>query len=101
MYDAKRVWRTKSAEDVSTFFQKGPLAQSHFQRSAGFSTRIRRNVRLAEAPSFANRSCNMLRRPTAREDYRQFAGEVLAMAATREHTAGRRKAALMFVRGTE
>lgn len=93
MYDANTRLANEVSDDVSAYFQRDKAPNSIWSEARAFTTRIRRNVRLAEAPSFGQSILQYAPSSNGAEDYRQFAGEVLALSAASEHTAARRKAA--------
>lgn len=89
MYDANTRLANEVSEDVSTYFKRERTPGCIWSDARAFTTRIRRNIRLAEAPSFGQSILQYAPSSNGAEDYRQFAAEVLASAASAE----RRKAA--------
>jgi chromosome partitioning protein len=88
MYDANTRLAAEVSTDIAAFF-----GRSHTPGSAGsaarmFQTRIRRNIRLAEAPSFGQSIFQYAPTSHGAEDYRQLAGEVLAMSADSHAATG-------------
>ena len=69
------------ARDLAEFFfeqareQSGPWSRTHV-----FQTRIRRNIRLAEAPSFGQSIFDYSPNSHGAEDYRQLVRELLGEA---------------------
>ena len=57
-------------------------AQRFFRQAKFFETRIRRNIRLAEAPSFGQSIFQYAPESNGAADYRALAQEVLAQEAT-------------------
>jgi chromosome partitioning protein len=91
MYDANTRLANEVSDDVVAYFQ-GSQAPAGIAASARtFTTRIRRNIRLAEAPSFGQSILHYAPSSPGAADYRSLAGEVLAGAA--ELGASRRQAA--------
>jgi len=90
MYDANTRLANEVSDDVSAYFQRersaggstaGGIAAGGIAADARmFTTRIRRNVRLAEAPSFGQSILQYAPSSNGAEDYRQFAREVVATA---------------------
>jgi chromosome partitioning protein len=83
LYESGTKLAAEVAGDVDQFFKearKGGRAWSHVRL---FETRIRRNIRLAEAPSFGQSIFQYAATSPGAEDYRALAGEVLAYYAGR------------------
>ena len=77
MYDSSTRLAAEVSSDVDEFFKsnqdnKGPLGGATF-----FETRIRRNIRLAEAPSFGQSIFEYAPTSNGAEDYRALAEEVM------------------------
>ena len=72
--------------DVASFFADGPERQQAWQNVRLFESRIRRNVRLAEAPSFEQSIFKYAPQSAGAEDYRGLADEVLALYAVNAKT---------------
>jgi chromosome partitioning protein len=84
LYESGTKLAAEVAGDVEQFFRearKGGRAWSHVRL---FETRIRRNIRLAEAPSFGQSIFQYAATSPGAEDYRALGGEVLAYYAGRE-----------------
>ena len=81
--------------DVEAFFERERMQRTIWAGANIFDTRIRKNVRLAEAPSFGQSILEYAPASHGAEDYRALAAEVMAMqvdtALTRERL-GRRAA---------
>jgi chromosome partitioning protein len=89
MYDANTRLANEVSDDVSAYFQGERSPGGIAADARMFATRIRRNVRLAEAPSFGQSILQYAPSSNGAEDYRQFAREVVAtvpaaLAATDE-----------------
>ena len=69
------------AGDVTQFFESQREKQTPWSAARIFQTRIRRNIRLAEAPSFGQSIFGYAADSNGAEDYRRLAEELLAMAA--------------------
>ncbi len=74
--------------DVHEFFAR-PQGASPWQSIRCFESRIRRNVRLAEAPSFGRSIFEYAPGSHGAEDYRRLADEVLAMESIQVATTNR------------
>jgi chromosome partitioning protein len=67
------------SEDVEEFFRHANRKESPWAQARTFQTRIRRNVRLAEAPSFGQSIFQYAPTSNGAEDYRALAEEILAL----------------------
>jgi chromosome partitioning protein len=81
MYDANTRLANEVSEDVTAYFQRDRTPGCIWSDARTFTTRIRRNVRLAEAPSFGQSILQYAPSSNGAEDYRQFGAEVLASAS--------------------
>jgi chromosome partitioning protein len=81
MYDANTRLASEVSADVSAFFQRERTPDCIWADARTFSTRVRRNVRLAEAPSFGQSILQYAPASNGAEDYRSLAREVLAANA--------------------
>jgi chromosome partitioning protein len=70
--------------DVCEYFNRERTPDSIWADARTFSTRIRRNIRLAEAPSFGQSIFQYAPQSNGAEDYRALADEVLHMAVAVE-----------------
>jgi chromosome partitioning protein len=85
MYEAGTRLAVEIGRDVETFFAQTDGAHPAWACGRLFSTRIRRNVRLAEAPSFGQSIFEYAASSHGAEDYAALAAEVdQAAAAARE-----------------
>lgn len=82
MYDSGTRLAAEVSSDVSSFFSSAPATPSAWSDAVVFATRIRRNVRLAEAPSYGQSVFEYAAKSHGAEDYRRLAGELLASEAT-------------------
>jgi chromosome partitioning protein len=79
MYDANTRLAAEVSTDISAYFSRERTPDCIWADAITFETRIRRNVRLAEAPSFGQSILQYAPSSNGAEDYRSLAGEVLAM----------------------
>ena len=88
MYDANTRLSSEVSEDVVAYFDKAQTPDCIWADARTFTTRIRRNVRLAEAPSFGQSILQYAPSSHGSEDYQNLAREVLkAQASERLRTA--------------
>jgi chromosome partitioning protein len=81
MYDASTRLASEVSQDVAAFFEQSRAGHAVATSARLFQTRIRRNVRLAEAPSFGQTILQYAPTSHGAEDYRALAREVLAQQA--------------------
>lgn len=79
MYDSGTRLAAEVSNDVTAYFQGEQAAEGIAAQAKTFTTRIRRNIRLAEAPSFGQSIFQYAPNSPGAEDYRQLAAEVLKM----------------------
>src|SRR5262245_13395193 len=81
LYDAGTRHGSEVIEDLSTFFDSRRKADAPWADARVFQTRIRRNIRLAECPSFGQSIFQYA--PTSRgaEDYASLAAEIQGLPA--------------------
>ena len=93
LYDAGTKLGGEVIEDLGTYFDGKRAAKSPWSEAKIFQTRIRRNIRLAECPSFGQSIFEYA--PTSRgaEDYASLASEVLGGQAAAIWRAGEGKRA--------
>ena len=77
MYDSTTRLAAEVSSDVDDFITANQSAAGVLQGAKFFETRIRRNVRLAEAPSFGQSIFQYAPSSNGAEDYRGLAEEVL------------------------
>ncbi|HUG71495.1 MAG TPA: AAA family ATPase [Pirellulaceae bacterium] len=77
MYDSGTRLAAEVSADVHDFFNR-QAADKSWENAQTFKTRIRRNIRLAEAPSFGQSIFEYAPQSHGAEDYRDLAREVLA-----------------------
>jgi chromosome partitioning protein len=78
MYDAGTRLAAEVGQDVDAFFQNARGQATPWADAQVFQTRIRRNVRLAEAPSFGQSIFQYAPDSHGAEDYQRLAAEVVA-----------------------
>lgn len=79
MYDGNTRLAAEVGHDVEQFFQQMRGGRAPWSQVRVFQTRIRRNVRLAEAPSFGQSILQYAPDSPGAQDYRQLAEEVLGL----------------------
>ena len=82
LYESATRLAGEIAGDVTQFFESQREKQSPWSAARIFQTRIRRNIRLAEAPSFGQSIFQYAPDSNGAEDYRRLAEEVLEMSQT-------------------
>lgn len=80
MYDTGTRLAAEVCSDVADFFRARPEAPPVWQGARTFATRIRRNIRLAEAPSHGQSIFQYAHDSNGAHDYLELTREVLAMA---------------------
>ena len=80
MYDSGTRLAAEVSDDVASYFSKDRQGNSVCAGAKAFQTKIRRNIRLAEAPSFGQSIFEYSPQSNGAEDYRSFAMEVLGEA---------------------
>jgi chromosome partitioning protein len=81
MYDSSTRLALEVSQDVVDFFRRAQDDQSPWSDAHIFQTRIRRNVRLAEAPSFGQSIFQYAPASNGADDYRNLAHELLGESA--------------------
>jgi chromosome partitioning protein len=80
MYDSGTRLAAEVSSDVEQFFDNHNASQaSAWATARNFQTRIRRNIRLAEAPSFGQSIFQYAPHSNGADDYQQLAREVLGL----------------------
>ncbi len=77
MYDGQTRLASEVAQDINAFFEKKDDSSDTLQNVRVFQTKIRKNVRLAEAPSFGRPIFEYDPGSNGAEDYRNLAGEIV------------------------
>ena len=78
MYDSNTRLAAEVSTDIDEFFHASKSSREFFNQAKFFETRIRRNIRLAEAPSFGQSIFQYAPDSNGAADYRALAAEVLA-----------------------
>jgi len=81
MYESGTRLANEVTRDVDTFFERTRGGNTPWAQAAPFKTRIRRNIRLAEAPSFGQSILDYAPDSHGSDDYRALAREVDAHCA--------------------
>ena len=79
LYDSSTRLAAEVSADVAEYFSASAERQQPWLSGRLFQSRIRRNIRLAEAPSFEQSIFKYAPTSAGAEDYRALADEVLAM----------------------
>jgi len=77
MFDTGTRLANEVVEDVELFFQEQRETNSLWSEAYSFDTRIRRNIRLAEAPSYGQSIFQYSHDSNGAQDYRSLAQEVI------------------------
>lgn len=80
MYEGGTRLANEIISDITAFFDGERLKKGHWAETDIFETRIRRNIRLAEAPSHGQSIFQYSPHSHGADDYRQLALEVLEQA---------------------
>ncbi len=81
MYETSTRLAAEVTRDVEDFFKSHASSVGVWSGAKFFNTRIRRNIRLAEAPSFGQSIFEYAPTSHGSEDYRQLAREVIGIDA--------------------
>ena len=79
MYESGTRLAAEVTSDVDGFFQRQKVQGTVWAEAHNYRTRIRRNIRLAEAPSFGQSIFHYAPDSNGARDYRQLAREVLGI----------------------
>lgn len=93
MYDSGTRLAAEVSGDVQAFFAEQTRAGTIWAGAKCFDTRVRRNIRLAEAPSFGQSIFQYAPSSHGAEDYQQLATEVLGIVPRRADVPPERVAA--------
>jgi chromosome partitioning protein len=83
LYDSGTKLAAEISQDVEKFFREARQSGRAWSAVRLYETRIRRNIRLAEAPSFGQSIFDYAPSSPGADDYRALGGEVLAYYAGR------------------
>lgn len=81
MFEASTRLAVEVSGDVQEFFRRHAASSNAWSDAVMFKTRVRRNIRLAEAPSFGQSIFQYSGQSHGAEDYRALAREVLGESA--------------------
>jgi chromosome partitioning protein len=81
MYESATRLAAEVTRDVDEFLNMQSQTSGAWAGAKFFNTRIRRNIRLAEAPSFGQSILQYAPTSNGAEDYRELAREFLGIAA--------------------
>lgn len=81
MYESGTRLAAEITSDVDEFFARTRQPNTPWADAQTFQTRIRRNIRLAEAPSFGQSIFGYAPNSHGADDYQQLANELLGVAA--------------------
>lgn len=84
MYDSGTRLAAEVSTDVCDYFKGERTPDCIWANAKTFETRIRRNIRMAEAPSFGQTIFQYAPQSNGAEDYRKLAREVLGLAVEKE-----------------
>ncbi len=84
MYESGTRLAAEVSSDVCDFFARQQTGDSPWSHAQTFQTRIRRNIRLAEAPSFGQSIFQYAPHSHGATDYRRLACEVLGLPVSVE-----------------
>lgn len=87
MFDTGTRLANEVVDDVELFFQEQRQTDSIWSEAYSFDTRIRRNIRLAEAPSYGQSIFQYSNDSNGAQDYRSLALEVMQQTTARENVA--------------
>jgi chromosome partitioning protein len=81
MYDSNTRLAAEVSTDIDEFFQASNGRREFYRDAKFFDTRIRRNIRLAEAPSFGQSIFDYAGHSNGATDYRSLAEEIIEQEA--------------------
>jgi len=81
LYESGTRLAAEVSDDVAAFFQEAAAGNTAWSDVRLFETAIRRNIRLAEAPSYEQSIFQYAPQSAGAEDYAQLAKEVIALYA--------------------
>ena len=88
MYESGTRLAAEVTSDLEEYFRQASERRSPWSQAYPLATRIRRNIRLAEAPSFGQSIFQYAPDSHGAEDYRQLTAEILAQQPLRAPQAG-------------
>jgi chromosome partitioning protein len=88
LFDTGTRLANEVVNDVEVFFQEQRNTSSVWAKAYSFDTRIRRNIRLAEAPSYGQSIFQYSSDSNGAQDYRSLAEEVMRQTSAIQNAAG-------------
>lgn len=88
MYESGTRLAAEVTSDVHEFFEQQKMQSTAWRDAQNFETRIRRNIRLAEAPSFGQSIFQYAPDSNGAKDYQSLAREVLGLPPHATETVG-------------
>ena len=88
MYDSNTRLAAEVSTDIDHFFNDSKDTRKFFRNAKFFDTRVRRNIRLAEAPSFGKSIFDYSSESNGAIDYQSLAEEVIDQEAGIEERSG-------------
>ncbi|MEM6365889.1 MAG: AAA family ATPase [Planctomycetota bacterium] len=89
MYDSNTRLAAEVSHDIDAFFEASKGSREFFRDARFFSTRIRRNIRLAEAPSFGQSIFQYAGESNGAIDYQSLASEVIEQESVTQNESVR------------
>src|SRR5262245_1303274 len=80
LYEATTKLAQEVVRDLTEYFEKGRAANTPWAKARVFGTRVRRNIKLAECPSFGQSIFGYAGRSHGADDYAALAREILGEA---------------------
>lgn len=93
MYDSNTRLAAEVSTDIDEFFQTSSGRREFYRDAKFFDTRIRRNIRLAEAPSFGQSIFEYAPQSNGATDYHALADEIIEQECEMKNVATTRAAA--------
>ena len=93
MYDSNTRLAAEVSTDINEFFANSEGRREFYRDAKFFDTRIRRNIRLAEAPSFGQSIFDYAADSNGAKDYLALAADIIAQEAVVEKNNAARAAA--------
>lgn len=100
MYDSNTRLAAEVSTDIDQFFNVSKDAGKFFRNAKFFDTRIRRNIRLAEAPSFGQSIFEYSADSNGANDYQSLAEEVLSQEMADEQMGDSERSAVFNNQGS-
>lgn len=101
MHDAASTHTREVVADLDSFFESGRGSQSPWQNAVVFRPPIRRNIKLAESPSFGKTIFDYAPQASGAEDYRALADAFLAVRKPASPVANPAEVPLVVTRAAD